>query len=239
MQMVIFCGGLATRLRPLTEKIPKSMVRINGKPFLVYQIEILKKNNVKNVVLCTGFLGEQIKEYFGDGKKFGINIKYSEEKDRLLGTGGALINAEHILKEKFFTMYGDSYLLLDFRDIWRYFDNFKKMGMMVVYKNYNRFDRSNVTIRDNYVTNFYKDRNKRGLVYIDSGASVLRKSVLDLIPTDTKFSLNDVFIELIKRKELLAYRTNQRFYEIGSKRGLEEFKKLVSERAFDYFLKSK
>jgi len=237
MQAVIFCGGLATRLRPLAEKIPKSMIEINGKPFLEYQIGILRKNDIKNILLCIGFLGEQIKEYFGDGKKFGVDIKYSEEKKKLLGTGGALKNAEPILKEKFFTMYGDSFLLLDFKDAHRYFDNFNKMGLMVVYKNYNRLDYSNIKVRGKYITNYYTDKNKRRLVYIDYGLSIFRKSVLDLIPSNKKESLNKIFIKLIKQKELLAYRTNQRFYEIGSRKGLEELNKLMSKGFFDDYLK--
>jgi len=237
MQAVIFCGGLATRLRPLAEKIPKSMIEINGKPFLEYQIGILRKNDIKNILLCIGFLGEQIKEYFGDGKKFGVDIKYSEEKKKLLGTGGALKNAEPILKEKFFTMYGDSFLLLDFKDAHRYFDNLNKMGLMVVYKNYNRLDYSNIKVRGKYITNYYTDKNKRRLVYIDYGLSIFRKSVLDLIPSNKKESLNKIFIKLIKQKELLAYRTNQRFYEIGSRKGLEELNKLMSKGFFDDYLK--
>lgn len=233
MQAVIFCGGLATRLRPLTKKIPKSMVEINGKPFLEYQIEILRKNNIKNIVLCIGFLGEQIKKYFGNGEKFGVDILYSEEKEKLLGTGGALKNAEHILNEKFFTLYGDSFTTIDFQDISRYFDKFNKKGLMVVYKNYNKFDCSNVKVRGEYITNYYTNKNNKNLVFIDYGVSIFRKSVLNLIPPDKKESLNKIYVELIKQKELLAYRTTKRFYEIGSKKGLEELKKLMSEEFFN------
>ena len=176
MQAVIFCGGLAKRLRPLTEKIPKSMIEINGKPFLEYQIEILRKNNIKDILLCIGFLGEQIKEYFGDGEKLGVDIKYSEEKEKLLGTGGALKNAMYLLEEKFFTMYGDSFLLFNFKNAYRYFNNFNKMGLMVVYRNCNQFGLSNVKVRGNYVTNYYTGKNKRRLVYIDYGLSIFKKS---------------------------------------------------------------
>lgn len=239
MQMVIFCGGLGTRLKPITEKIPKSMIIINGKPFLEYQLEILKKNDIRNIVLCIGYLGEKIKEYFKDGKKFSVNISYSEEKGKLLGTGGALKNAKNLLDKRFFTMYGDGYLLLNFKDIWNCFNKFIKIGMLTVYKNYNRYDRSNVTVKGNYVTGFYKDKSKRGLVFIDEGVSILRKDVIDLIPSNTEYSLNDVFIELIERKELLAYRTSQRFYEIGSKNGLDEFTKLNSEGFFNYYFDRK
>ena len=118
MQIVILCGGLATRLGNLTKDTAKSMLKIKDKPFLLYQIENLKKHSIEDIVLCVGYLSEQIENYFGNGKKFGVNIKYSYDKDKPLGPIGALKNAEDLLEDIFFIMYGDSYLNVEFNKIY-------------------------------------------------------------------------------------------------------------------------
>ncbi|MFC2067344.1 NDP-sugar synthase [Chloroflexota bacterium] len=113
MQTVILAGGLATRLGDLTKDNPKSMLKILGKPFMEYQLESLRAGGIEDIVICLGHLREQIESYFGDGREHGVNIRYSYE-DNLLGTAGALKKAEPLLGDIFFTMYGDSYLFLDF-----------------------------------------------------------------------------------------------------------------------------
>lgn len=228
MQVAILAGGLATRLRPLTDRVPKSLIEIDGKPFLEYQLDFLKKGGVKDMVLCLGYLGEQIEKYFGDGRKFGVSIKYSHEGNSLLGTAGALKNAERLLDGKFFIIYGDSYLSLDFSATMSYFNKHGKLGLMVVYKNYDRFDRSNVAIEGNLVKQYSKKDRIEGMVYIDYGASILRKEVLEVVPQNQVYSLEDLFAQLIKQEELLACEVNKRFYQIGFPEGLEEFKKYVS-----------
>lgn len=119
--IAILAGGLATRLRPVTTTIPKSMIEVAGKPFIAHQLELVKRNNIENVVICASFLGEQIEEYLGDGKSFDLNIQYSFDGDELLGTGGALKKSLNILGDSFFVMYGDSYLSTDFQSINEYF----------------------------------------------------------------------------------------------------------------------
>src|SRR3989304_4168202 len=89
MQAVILAGGLGSRLRPLTDMKPKSLIPIKGRPFLEYQLELLKQHEIRDVVLCVGHLGNQIKDYFGDGERYGVWIRYSEEGEQLLGTAGA------------------------------------------------------------------------------------------------------------------------------------------------------
>jgi len=230
MQTVILAGGLATRLRPVTEKIPKLMIKICGKPFLEYQIELLKDNGIFDVVLCLGYLGFQIKEYFGDGKRFGVEIKYSEDGEKLLGTAGALKKAERYLKDQFFLLYGDSYLPFDYQEIERYFDPQDFGAMMVVYKNENRFDRSNVVVENGEIKVYDKKNQTKDMVYIDSGLSILRKEVLKMIPENSFFDLEKLYQKLIEEKKLAAYETKQRFFEIGSFAGLEEFENLIKGR---------
>lgn len=229
MQIAILAGGLATRLHPLTERIPKSMVEIKGKPFLQYQIELLRYNDVRDVVLCVGHLAEQIKDYFGDGRHFGVNITYSDEGERRLGTAGALKFAEDLLADEFFVLFGDSYLLLDYRVIMEYFLARDELGLMVVYRNENRYDSSDVLVEDGFVTAHNKENALPGMVYINEGLSVLRKQALGIIPPDRQLSLQAFFQKLIAQKQLLALETKQRFYEIGSLAGLQEFERLVAE----------
>jgi NDP-sugar pyrophosphorylase family protein len=120
MQAVILAGGLGTRLRPLTAKRPKAMVSIAGRPFLEYQIGLLRDAGIDDIVLCVGYLAEQIIDYFGDGSSFGVRLRYSVERERLLGTAGAVKQAEPLLTDIFFLTYGDSYLRLDYRAVWNY-----------------------------------------------------------------------------------------------------------------------
>jgi NDP-sugar pyrophosphorylase family protein len=229
MQMVILAGGLATRLLPLTSDLPKSMLVINGRPFLEYQLELLKDYEIKDVVLCLGYKGEQIREYFGDGKKFGVSLSYSFDGEKLLGTAGALKKAGKLLDKKFFLMYGDSYLPFDYQKIEEFFNGSDKLSLMVVYKNHNRFDKSNIVTKNDLVKNYDKNLKGENLEYIDAGLSILRKEVLHLVPEDKPYDLQDLCKILVAQEEMLAYEVKQRFYEIGSFAGLQEFKDLVEK----------
>jgi len=224
MQIAILAGGLATRLQLLTERIPKSMIMIEGKPFLQYQLEFLKKGRVTNIVLCVGYLSEQIETYFGDGKRFCVDIKYSRERERLLGTAGALKNAEGLLEEEFFVVYGDSYLFLNFKEVLGHFQKFNKSALMVVYKNDDKYDKSNVVVENGMIKKYDKKHKTEDMIYIDYGVSILRKKVLDMIPRNEVYSLEELVPALINQNEMLAFETSERFYEMGSYRGLEEFK---------------
>ena len=229
MQMVILAGGLGTRLRPLTYELPKVLVPVDGKPFLHHQIELLKEHGVRDIVLCVGHLADQIKAYFGQGDRLGVRIRYSEERGMLLGTAGALKNAEPLLEDDFFLLYGDSYLLVDYCEVMRYFRNGAGgLGLMVVYHNADRYERSNVIVRDGRVAVYDKEGRTPGMEHINYGLSVLRKQALGLVPAGRPFSQEELYRLLIERGELLAWETNYRFYEIGSERGLAEFRELVA-----------
>ena len=138
MQVVILAGGMATRLGDLTRGHPKSLLKIQDKPVLEYQLELLRKAAIGDVVLCLGHLGKQIERYFGDGNRFGVNIRYSIE-DKPLGTAGALRNAMGLLDDIFFCLYGDSYLPVNFLDVMRYFSSQNKLALMTVFNNHNFF----------------------------------------------------------------------------------------------------
>jgi NDP-sugar pyrophosphorylase family protein len=223
MQMVILCGGLATRLGGIAKKIPKSMIDIDGKPFLEYQIVYLKKKSIKDIVLCVGHLFEKIEDYFGDGSKFGVNIKYSHDGDNPLGPIGAVKNAEGLLKDVFFIMYGDTYLSVDYQKVYSFFTQNDKQGLMVVYKNNDKFDKSNISIDNNMVTGY----GENDAIYIDYGTSLLHKESLDIVPRNQMYSTGEFFSNLIKKNELLALETKERFYHIGNPVALEEFRNFI------------
>ncbi|MBI2914246.1 MAG: nucleotidyltransferase family protein [Chloroflexi bacterium] len=231
MQIVILAGGLGTRLRPLTERLPKCLVPVNGRPFLEYQLELLSRRGVRDVVLCLGYLGEAVLEHFGRGHRFGVNIVYSWERDGLLGTAGALKQAEPLLEPEFLVTYGDSYLLLDYREIMRRFRGSSALGMMVVYRNFDRLELSNVVLRDGHVAAYDKTTRLPGMVYVNEGLSVLRRRALRLVPGGEPVSQEEFYQALIARGELLAYETQQRFYEVGSLRGIAELQQAMAQGA--------
>ena len=227
MQIAIICGGHATRLGSLAETIPKSMLDIQGKPFLQHQIEMLKKQNVTDIILCVGHLSEQIESYFGNGEEFGVNIKYSYDGDKKLGPMGAIKNAESLLEKEFFIMYGDSYIFVDFQKVYDFYKKHDKQACMVVYKNENRYDKSNLLVENSMVTG-HKDLNKeKEMEYIDYGTSIISKESLDFISKDTFCSTGEFFKKLILKKELLAYEVDERFYHIGNLEALEELREYV------------
>ncbi len=226
MQVAILAGGLATRLGDLTRNQPKSMVKIWGEPLLEYQLELLKRGGIKDIVLCVSHMGEQIERHFGNGREYGVNIKYSVE-DKLLGTAGALKKAETLLNDIFFTIYGDSYVFVDFPAAMRYFKSQKKLALMTVYKNYDRYDRSNTAVEGNLVKKFSKKEKTKDIIYIEYGANIFRKGVMKMIPENQFHSLEELFPHLIEMDELLAFDVKERFYEIGSSQGLKEFKEYI------------
>ncbi|MDY6907217.1 MAG: nucleotidyltransferase family protein [Chloroflexota bacterium] len=227
MQVAILAGGLATRLGEVARGRPKSMVPVVGRPFLEYQLDMLRRNGVGDIVLCTGHLGEQIEEHFGDGSRFGVSIEYSRE-ERPLGTAGALAHARDLLGEVFFTLYGDSYLFLDFGAAIAHLRSRGGLALMSVYRNCDRYERSNTAVAGGMVSGYSKDERQGDMLYIEYGANVFRREVLDMIPAAGRYSLEELFPRLIARGELLAYEVEERFYEIGSPQGLADFERFVA-----------
>ena len=226
MQVAILAGGLATRLGELARNQPKSMLSIRGKTFLEYQLELLRGGGIRNIVMCVGHMGEQIERHFQGGKGYGVNIRYSFEEG-LLGTAGALKKAAPLLEDVFFTMYGDSYLSLDLLAAMRYFKSQNKLAQMTVYKNYDRYGRSNTAVEGNLVKRYSKKEKNEDMVYIDYGANIFKREVLGMIPENQSYSLDNLFTRLIEMEELLAFEVKERFYEIGSPQGLNEFEEYI------------
>jgi len=229
MQTVILCGGKATRLYSLTKKISKSMVRIEGRPFLEYQIELLRKNGIFDIILCIGNKGGQIKKYFRDGKELGVKIKYSKDGKKLLGTGGALKKAESLLREVFLVMYGDSYLPFSFRSAIKFFEKSDKLGLMTVLKNQNKYEKSNIALKGEMVVYYDKEKKAKEIKYIDYGLSAFKKIALNFFLENQTYDLSQLHKFLIEEKQLLAFEVKQRYYQIGSIDGLREFERHIAK----------
>lgn len=229
--VALLAGGLATRLRPITETIPKAMVEVAGQPFIDHQLALLRRNGIRRVVLCLGYLGEQVKYHLGDGTRLGLKLQYSHDGDRLLGTGGALRRALPLLGEVFWVVYGDSYMDIDYRAVLLHFAAVQARGLMTVLHNENRWDKSNVVFRNGQVVCYSKRAPVEEMQHIDYGVSLLHRDVLASLPADEPFDLADVLGDLAGRGDLIGYEVTQRFYEIGSPRGLEETQLYLQTRS--------
>jgi NDP-sugar pyrophosphorylase family protein len=218
MQAVILAGGMGTRLLPLTEAIPKPMVPVAGVPYLEHQLRLLAEQNIRDVLLLTGYLGEQVESYFGDGSRMGLRIAYSRESSPL-GTGGALREAHDKLEQAFVVIYGDSYLPIEYREAFEHLIATGAEGLVVVYDNSlaDTSVKNNIDLDDSgRVARYEKDSPDR-LSYVEAGVLALRRSVVDLMRADGVVSLEkEIFPKLIERRQLAALVTRQRFYDIGT-----------------------
>lgn len=222
LPVAVLAGGLATRLRPITEKIPKALVDVAGQPFVVRQLDYLRQQGISRVVLCLSYLGEQVEAVVGDGSAFGLDVRYSWDGPRLLGTGGALRQALPLLGEQFFVFYGDSYLPIDFRAVERDFLASGKPALMTVLKNGDRWDKSNVLFRDGCIVEYNKRAPRPEMTHIDYGLGVMSASVLENALANEPFDLADIYHDLSVRGVLAGHEVFERFYEIGSHKGLDE-----------------
>ncbi len=226
--VAILAGGLATRLRPMTEDIPKALIEVAGKPFIEHQLELLQQYGCQRVVLCVGFLGEMIEAALGNGQRWGMDISYVYDGKSLLGTGGALLKAMPFLGEKFFVLYGDSYLDCDYLAIEKAFVDSGKLGLMTVFRNKNQWDGSNILFRDKRILRYDKQSPTSDMEYIDYGLGVLSSKVLEAYPLETVIDLANIYQDLVARDELAGLEVDQRFYEVGSPAGLDEMKQYFS-----------
>jgi len=222
LPVAILAGGLATRLRPITEIIPKALVEVAGEPFICRQLDYLQAQGIRRIVLCIGYLGEMIQSVVGNGARFGLDISYSPDGPVLLGTGGALKQALPLLGEQFFVLYGDSFLPVEFKPVEKAFFESKKAGLMTVLENGDRWDKSNVLFRSGELVEYNKHAPRPEMAYIDYGLSVLTSHVLETCPPGQSFDLSEIYHGLSLTGQLAGYEVDDRFYEIGSHIGLKE-----------------
>jgi NDP-sugar pyrophosphorylase family protein len=220
--VVILAGGLARRMRPATHKVPKSLLPVAGEPFIAHQLRLLRRQRIDRVVLCLGYLGEQVQDFVGNGNQFGLEVTYSFDGDKLLGTGGAIVRALPQLSDVFFVLYGDSYLDIAYDSVVRAFRRSGAPALMTVYRNEGRWDTSNVLFDGARVVRYDKHAPSPEMCYIDYGLGILMRTALARWTAGSAFDLADVYGTLAAEGQLAGFEVQQRFYEIGTPEGLAE-----------------
>lgn len=222
LPVAILAGGLATRLHPVTQTIPKALVDVAGQPFILRQLDYLKRQGVARVVLCIGYLGEQIQAVVGDGSSRGISVSYSQDWPKLMGTGGALRRALPLLDSQFLVLYGDSYLPVDFARVEQAFLDSGKPALMTVQRNADQWDKSNVLFLNDVLVEYNKRAPKPEMRHIDYGLGAISSQILAKQNALEPFDLADIYHGLSLSGDLVGYEVYERFYEIGSHEGLAE-----------------
>jgi len=226
----LLAGGLATRLRPVTQKIPKALVELAGEPFIDHQLALLRRNGIRRAVLCLGHLGEQVESHLGDGSQYGMELRFSYDGPTLRGTGGAILRAARLLGDVFWVMYADSYMDIDYRAILNDFSGRDVLGMMAVLRNGNRWDKSNVVFREGKLIRYDKRQPTPDMEYIDYGVALLRRQAIERIPPGEAFDLADLYTQLVAERQMAGHEVHNRFYEIGTPASLEEARKYLETR---------
>jgi NDP-sugar pyrophosphorylase family protein len=230
LPVAILAGGLATRLRPLTDKVPKSLLPVAGRPFIFHQLDLLKSQGIERIVLCLGHFGDQVQAAVGDGRCAGLRIQYSFDGAEPRGTGGALLQALPLLGEEFFVLNGDSYLRCPLDRIHSAFAAAKRPALMTVLRNHNRWDRSNVHFRDGVVVEYDKAAARSAMSHIDFGLSVFSRDAFVACGGSGTVDLAEVCRDLAQRGQLAAFEVDERFYEIGSPQGIRDTEEFLSRR---------
>ena len=220
--VALLAGGMATRLRPITETIPKAMVEVAGRPFIDHQLDLLHRNGIRRVVMCLGYRGQQLEQHVGDGAARGMEIRYAYDGEKLMGTGGAVRRALALLGDVFWVMYGDSYMDIDYGAVLDHFGHSGADALMTVLRNGDRWDTSNVVFRDGRLLRYDKKNRTPDMDYIDYGVALLRREAPERIPTDRPFDLAELYTSLVAGGRMIGYEVTNRFYEIGTPAALEE-----------------
>ena len=229
LPVVILAGGLATRLRPISERIPKVLVEVAGRPFAEHQIELLQHHGLHQLVFCVGHLGEQVEATLGAGARWGRELQYVFDGPTRMGTGGALRRALPLLGPAFLVLYGDAYLQCDYQAVGQRFEQSGKLGLMTVFHNEDQWDRSNVVFVDGQIRRYDKQQRSPEMRHIDYGLGALRAEVFARYPADQPIDLATIYQDLLAAEQLAGFEVHQRFYEIGSHAGLEETRRYFAQ----------
>lgn len=222
----ILAGGRGTRLGMRALGLPKALIAVCGEPFVFHQLRLLARHGASRVVLCVGYLGDQVIERVGH-ERFGIRIAYSHDGSAPLGTLGAIRRAVPLLGERFLVLYGDTYLRLDYRRAVRAWQSSGLPAMMTVLHNKDRWDRSNVAFDGERVSAYDKRSPSVEMEWIDYGLGALHANSLEAVPADVS-DLADLHHALAKRHELFGFPVTERFYEIGTPPALSETSALLA-----------
>jgi NDP-sugar pyrophosphorylase family protein len=230
----VLAGGLGTRMEAFAGDLPKALLPVLGEPFVHHQLRLLAEQGVREAVFVIGFRGDALRAAVGDGGAFGLQVTFVDEGSELHGTAGALrfAHASGALGDPIAVLYGDSYLPIDLAPVWDAFAGTGLPALMTVLRNEDRWDRSNAVVEDGRVVLYDKRPEHRDprMAWIDYGLSVLRRDVLEEIPSGAVVDLGDVYSDLARRGDLAAHEVSERFYEAGSPEGVVELERYLGEK---------
>jgi NDP-sugar pyrophosphorylase family protein len=224
MQCAILAGGRGTRLGNRTKDVPKALVDVAGRPFLDYQLELLRAGGVTEVVLCVGYLGSLVEEKIGDGSRHGLVVRYVHDGPVALGTAGALRNALPLLHTRFLVTYGDTLLSVDYRAVADAHEASARPALMTVLENDDRFGSSNAVVENGLVVAYGKSPPPDGADWIDYGLLAFDRG---LVASTQSADLEDELARLASARQLAAFPVEERFHEIGSETALVETTQFV------------
>jgi N-acetyl-alpha-D-muramate 1-phosphate uridylyltransferase len=231
LPVVILAGGLATRLYPVTQKIPKSLIKINGIPFISHQLSLLKAKGITRVVICVGKFGKEIESYVKNGSVWGLDIQYSYDGETLLGTGGAIKKAIPLLPDAFFIMYGDSYLDIDYSKVEHSFLDSHLSILITIYHNNGVLDKSNIQMKDGKIIKYDKISCDPEMEFIDFGLIIIKKNIFNEYPENKLFDLSILLTNGIKTGDVSPYVVYNRFFEIGSPQGILDTEEYIQKHS--------
>ena len=220
--VALLCGGKATRLGPLAGSKPKALLPVAGEPFIAHQLRFLRQQGIRRVVICSGYLSEQIEAFVGDGGRFDLDVRFSNDGPTLLGTGGAVKKALPFLDKVFFILYGASYLAIDCGAVRDAFEASGKEGLLTVFRNEGKWDTSNIEFSAGIIRRYDKINRAPQMNFIDYGLGIVRESVFKRWSNNLPFDLADLYKQLVEEENLAGFEASNRFYEIGSEAGLAE-----------------
>ena len=226
--IAVLAGGLATRMRPLTEQLPKALIEVAGEPFVAHQLRLFAREGIRDVKLLVGYCWEQIESFVGDGSRFGVRVDFIVDGPTLLGTGGAVRSALNRLGSEFLVTYCDSWLDAPYAPVVDAFRASGRPALMCVFRNENRWDASNVQFENGVIRCYSKKLQLPEMHHIDWGLGMLKASAVAAQTEDKCWDLAELYEESSTFGRLAGYEMTRRFYEIGSFDGLAETNRLLS-----------
>jgi MurNAc alpha-1-phosphate uridylyltransferase len=230
LPVFLLAGGLGTRIAEEYRDIPKCMIDINGKPFIAYVLENIKKFGFEQVVILAGHLAEPMINYVGNGEAFGLRVEYSLDGEQLLGTGGAIKKALHFAKDDFVVTYADSYLEYDWTPIVEHYSRIGSQSLVSVYRNVDATDKSNIVFHNGKITSYRKVGQTPDHTYIDWGVSIFLTKTFEKYP-HTQWDLSEYLLDRIAQNALDGFAVPQKYFEIGTPQSLEQFRQYMREMA--------
>jgi NDP-sugar pyrophosphorylase family protein len=227
MQCIVLAGGFGRRMLPRTESLPKSLLPVAGRAFVDWQLAWLAAERVERVVMSIGYRGDMIRQHLGNGSRFGLRISYVDDGDMPLGTGGALrlVVDQNLADPNFFVLYGDSYLPIPLKDVETAYFMQAAPVLMTVYRDRESLEHPNVVFDQGMVTRYEKGLKNppAEMQYVDYGISVWERKIIDaMVPKGATADLADLFVALSGSGQLAGFEARERFYEVGSPKGLSD-----------------